>query len=81
MRSAIDSGGRVVIPKAIRDRLGLGPGTVVDVAEHEGHIEMAPVEAPVELVEVNGALVARSTEKLPTLTNDIVRETLENTRG
>lgn len=80
MKSTIDSGGRVVIPKPIRDRLGLGPGTVIDVAEHEGHIEIAPAEAPVHLVEVDGVLVARSTEELPTLTDDIVRETLERTR-
>jgi len=80
MRSAIDSGGRVVIPKPIRDRLGLGPGTVVDVAEHEGHVQIAPAEAPIQLVEIDGVLVATSTEELPPLTDDVVRETLERSR-
>lgn len=80
MRSTIDGGGRVVIPKPIRDQLGLGPGTVVEVAEREGHIEIAPAHSQIELVEVNGALVATSTDELPTLTDDIVRETLERTR-
>lgn len=80
MRSTIDSGGRLVIPKPIRDRLGLRPGTVVDVAELEGHIEVTPAVAPMLLVEVDGALVARSTEDLPALTDDIVRETLERSR-
>ena len=80
MKSTIDSGGRVVIPKAIRDRLGLGTGTVVEIAEHEGHVEIAPAEAPIRLVEVDGALVARSTEELPPLTDVIVRETLERAR-
>lgn len=31
MRTTIDRGGRVVIPKAIRDELGLGPGDEVDI--------------------------------------------------
>ncbi|MGH2703917.1 MAG: AbrB/MazE/SpoVT family DNA-binding domain-containing protein [Actinomycetota bacterium] len=80
MKSTIDSGGRVVIPKPIRDRLGLVPGTTVDVAEREGHIEIAPAETPMRLVEVAGVLVAESAEHLPPLTDDIVRETLERTR-
>lgn len=70
----------MVIPKAIRDRLGLGPGTVVEVAEHGGHVEIAPAEAPIRLVEVEGVLVARSAEELPPLTDEIVRETLEQAR-
>ncbi len=80
MRSTIDSGGRVVIPKPIRDRLGLGTGTIIDIAEHEGHVEIAPAETPVQLVEVDGVLVATSLDELPPLTDDIVRETIERTR-
>jgi len=80
MTSTIDSGGRVVIPKPIRDRLGLQPGTTVEIAEHEGHVEIAPVETPIQLLEVDGRLVARSTEELPPLTDEIVRDTLEQTR-
>ncbi len=80
MRSTIDGGGRVVIPKSIREHLGLAPGTVVDVAEHGGHVEIAAAEARVHLREVDGVLVAASTDDLPPLTDDIVRETLERTR-
>lgn len=80
MRTTIDSGGRVVIPKPIRDRLGLGPGSVVEVAEYEGRVEVAPAEAPIQLVEVDGAPVATSAEPLQPLTDDIVRATLERTR-
>ncbi len=80
MRSTIDGGGRVVIPKSIREHLGLAPGTVVEVAEHEGHVEIAAAEAPIHLRAVNGVLVATSTDDHPPLTDDIVRETLERTR-
>ena len=80
MRSTIDSGGRVVIPTPFRDRLGRGPGAVVDVAEHEGRVEISPAEGPIHLAEVDGLVVAVSTEELPPLTDEIVRETLERTR-
>ena len=33
MRTTIDKAGRLVIPKALRDRLGLGPGSVEVVAD------------------------------------------------
>ncbi|MGI8778203.1 MAG: AbrB/MazE/SpoVT family DNA-binding domain-containing protein [Acidimicrobiales bacterium] len=70
----------MVIPKPIRDTSGSGLGPVVDIAEHEGRVEIAPAEVSVHLVEVGGALVATSTRELPPLTDDIVRETLERTR-
>lgn len=80
MRSTIDSGGRVVIPKSIRSGLGLEPGSVVEVVEYDGRVEIVPVGAPVQLEEVGGVVVARSSVELPPLTDDIVRETLERTR-
>ena len=80
MRSTIDSGGRVVIPKRIRDQLGLAAGTAVEVTEHDGRVEIAAAKAPIQLREVDGVLVACSTHELPPLTDDIVRETLERTR-
>ena len=40
MRSTIDKAGRLVIPKALRDSLGLGPGEVEVTADGAGlHIE------------------------------------------
>jgi len=79
MRTTIDAGGRVVIPKPIRDRLGLSPGVEVELAESDGHVEMRPATSPMELVEVDGVLVARGVG-LPPLTAEIVRETIERTR-
>lgn len=70
----------MVIPKRIRDQLGLAPGTVVEVVEREGCVEIAAADAPIHLRAVGGVLVACSTDEMPPLTDDIVRETLERTR-
>ncbi len=34
MEATVDSVGRIVLPKALRDRLGFTPGTVVDVTQN-----------------------------------------------
>lgn len=36
MRATIDRAGRLVIPKALRDRVGLGPGEVEVIADGAG---------------------------------------------
>lgn len=80
MRTTIDGGGRVVIPKAIREQLGLAPGVEVEVAERDGRVEIEPAVAAIELVEADGHLVARGPSGQPPLTDEIVRETIERTR-
>lgn len=69
----------MVIPKPVRDRLGLHPGAEVEVVEADGKVEISPAVAPIEVVEVAGRLVARG-EGLPPLTDETVRETIERTR-
>lgn len=80
MRSAIDSAGRVVIPKTLRDRLGLGGGRAVEISERDGKIEIEAVPTPMSLVKRRGRVVAVPEGKLPPLTDDIVRATIERTR-
>lgn len=55
MRVTIDQAGRLVIPKAIRDRIGLRAGEVEIAAEGSG-IRIEPV-AESELKEKGGRLV------------------------
>ena len=55
--ATVDSFGRVVIPKAVRSRLGLGPGSVLDVAGDEESIVLRPVREEAPLRVVGGVLV------------------------
>lgn len=80
MRTTIDSAGRIVVPKAIRDRLGLRGGEPLDISERDGRIEIQPAATPIRLVESDGELVAVADDPLPTLTDDEVRSAIEQTR-
>lgn len=41
MRTTIDAAGRLVVPKPVRDAMGLEPGRAVDVVFTDGRIEIA----------------------------------------
>ena len=80
MKSTIDTAGRVVIPKEIRARLGLSGGEEIEIRERDGTIEIEPTPTAVALIDRGGGPVAVPDSKLPPLTDDIVRSTLERTR-
>jgi AbrB family looped-hinge helix DNA binding protein len=61
MRTTIDKAGRVVIPAAVRERAGLAPGTVLEVAVEEFGIRLERVAAGPRLMKVGRRLVARPT--------------------
>lgn len=70
MKTTIDKAGRLVIPKALRDRLGLQPGEV-EVTADGAALRIEPV-SETTLVERDGRLVIPSYG--PELTDDVVRE-------
>ena len=80
MRSAIDAAGRIVIPKALRERLALGRGRAVEISERDGKIEIEPVPTRMSLVRRGRGVVAVPEGDLPPLTDDVVRATIERTR-
>jgi AbrB family looped-hinge helix DNA binding protein len=41
MRTTIDAAGRLVVPKSLRDELGLAAGTELDVEAVDGRLEVA----------------------------------------
>ena len=80
MLATIDAGGRVVVPKDVRERLGLRPGSRIVLREVQGRLEISPATTPVRLVEHDGALVAVADADLPVLTAEQVRDAVEATR-
>lgn len=69
MRTTIDKAGRIVVPKELRDRIGLVPGEV-DVEVDGAALRVAPVAAD-RVREVDGRLVVARTGT--PLTDDDVR--------
>ena len=69
METTIDSLGRIVVPKVLRDALGLTPGTKVDVSRYGAGLQLVPAGRTARLVEEDGALVADSSTPV---TDDVV---------
>jgi AbrB family looped-hinge helix DNA binding protein len=80
MRATIDAAGRIVVPKPLRDQLGVKPGQVLELEVRDGRleVEVAPVEMHLERRQ--HGLVAVTQEQLPPLSAELVRETLERSR-
>lgn len=60
MEVTIDEVGRIVVPKRLRDRLRLLPGTKVDISEYGDGLHVAPAGRTARLEERDGRLVAVS---------------------
>ncbi len=58
METTIDSAGRIVVPKALREALGLAPGTVLDISGDGTGLTLVPRGRTARLVEEDGRLVA-----------------------
>lgn len=60
MEAVVDHVGRIVIPKSLRDRLGLTPGSRVDVSQYGDGLHVAPGGRTARLERKSGKLVAVS---------------------
>lgn len=58
MDATVDDVGRIVLPKPLRDRLRLTPGTKVDVSEYGDGLHVTPVSRTARIEEREGRLVA-----------------------
>ncbi|MFC7139756.1 AbrB/MazE/SpoVT family DNA-binding domain-containing protein [Halosimplex aquaticum] len=47
----VDSKGRIVLPKELRERLGITPGTEVDIHEEGGKAVVEPEDDPDEIID------------------------------
>jgi AbrB family looped-hinge helix DNA binding protein len=80
MRTTMDGGGRVVIPKEFRARLGWRAGQEFEIVEVDGQIILQPPTVPMRAERRGATLVAVTEEPMPVLTADAVRDVVEQTR-
>lgn len=78
MQVTIDAAGRIVVPKPLRQELGLEPESVLELEVVDGHLELSAMHQPPALIEgPNGPVVAPVGGAL---TAAEVRRALEATR-
>ena len=64
METTIDAAGRIVVPKALRDRLGLTPGSRVDISEYGPGLAVVPSGRTARIVDEDDRLVATGSSPL-----------------
>lgn len=80
MRTTIDRAGRVVVPKAYRERLGLRPGQAVQLEETDVGLFLTPVVAEPRVAETpDGPVIVPEDGERDgfVLTDEAVRALLE----
>ena len=80
MKATIDAAGRIVVPKPLRQALGLKPGQLLDMRAGDGRLEIEIVSTTVTLKKRGKGVVAVPETPLPALTAEQVRDTLERVR-
>ena len=62
METTIDGAGRLVVPKVLRDALGLTPGATVDISLYGRGLQVVPGGRPARLVELADGKLAIETD-------------------
>lgn len=74
MEARVDALGRVVVPKALRDAVGLVPGSIVDVSRYGDGLRLVPGGRTARLVETDDGMVADSDT---VLTDEVVFDLID----
>jgi AbrB family looped-hinge helix DNA binding protein len=80
MRVTIDGVGRIVIPKPMREVLGIDGPTELELTERDGALELTVPYIKAHLEERDGFTVIVPDQPVPTLTTEMVREEIERSR-
>lgn len=80
MRATLDAAGRIVVPKPLRLALGLRSGQPLEIRAGDGCLEIEIAPTPMSLKKRGKGPVALPKSKLPVLTTEQVRDTLERVR-
>jgi AbrB family looped-hinge helix DNA binding protein len=80
MRVAIDGVGRIVIPKPMREELGIDGPTELELTQADGKLELTVPYMKAHLEDRHGHTVIVPDQPVPPLTTEMVREVLERVR-
>jgi AbrB family looped-hinge helix DNA binding protein len=80
MRAVIDRAGRIIVPKALRQALGLRPGQPLEIRARDGRLEIEIASTAMQLQKRGKGVVAVPQAQLPPLTAEQIRDTLERLR-
>ena len=81
MKTTIDAAGRLVVPKALRQALGLKAGQPLEIRGGDGRLEIEVAPTPMRLKRRGKGVVAFAVSgEMPALTSELVRDTLERVR-
>lgn len=80
MKVALDAAGRLVIPKSLRQALGLRPGQPLEIRAGDGRLEIEIAPTSMRLKKRGKGVVAVPDAEMPSLTAEQVRDTLERVR-
>ena len=80
MTITIDSAGRLIVPKAIREQAGLRADMPLEISYRDGHIEIAPAPRKVKIVSKGRLKIAAAVEKSEPLTDRVVEKTKRSVR-
>ncbi|MDQ6641378.1 MAG: AbrB/MazE/SpoVT family DNA-binding domain-containing protein [Actinomycetota bacterium] len=81
MKTTIDAAGRIVVPKAMRRRLGLEGPAEVQIELRDGAVEIRPEGREVQLVTgEDGRPLLRAPQGTPPLTDEDVRRMIDESR-
>lgn len=81
VKVTIDSAGRVLIPKAVRDELRLGPGDSLDLEFEGDHVVLRPARSGTSIRKENGVWVFRAGRSISSAETEKALHDLRQARG